>query len=169
MAKSGAIRLSQEVVDAHQAKMARTRSRAAAPVAIPNVKATIEQQLGDALNAKWEGVGAAKGKQALGRLPVGTMNKTEAEYDAILAADPTILWRKFEAINLRLAVDTFYRADFFVMRNDGALEVHEVKGGVWEDDARVKIKVAAALYPFQFIGMTKLPKKLGGGWKREEF
>ena len=162
MAKSGAIRLSQEVVEAHQAKVARTRTRTAAPVAPPTVMAAAER-LASAVR------GGVKGKQALGRLPVGAMNKTEAEYDAILAADPTIVWRKFEAINLRLAADTFYRADFFVMRNDGVLEVHEVKGGVWEDDARVKIKVAAAMYPFQFIGMTKLSKRLGGGWKREEF
>jgi hypothetical protein len=46
--------------------------------------------------------------------------------------------------------------------------MHEVKG-FWTDDARVKIKVAADLYPFRFIAAQALPKKQGGGWKIEEF
>jgi hypothetical protein len=42
--------------------------------------------------------------------------------------------------------------------------MHEVKG-FWQDDARVKIKVAASIYPFKFIAV----KKAKGGWEREEF
>lgn len=37
------------------------------------------------------------------------------------------------------------------------------------DDARVKIKVAADLYPFEFIAIRALPKKSGGGWAEEMF
>jgi hypothetical protein len=55
-----------------------------------------------------------------------------------------------------------------VLRGDGSLEVHEVKG-FWEDDARVKVKVAASLFPFRFIAVTAIAKKHGGGWKVEEF
>jgi hypothetical protein len=51
------------------------------------------------------------------------------------------------------------------MSADGLLELHEVKGGPWQDDARVKIKVAAALYPFRFIAI----RARAGGWEREEF
>src|SRR5258708_7830819 len=96
------------------------------------------------------------GRFALGRLPVGTMNKTEAAYDAHLQEQRhagAVLWHKFEAVKLRLADNTFYTCDFAVLSSDGVLEMHEVKG-FWQDDARVKIKVAAALYPFRFVAVT---------------
>ena len=79
-----------------------------------------------------------------------------------------IVWFKFEGMKFRLADNTFYTPDFAVMLEDGQLQAHEVKGH-WEDDARVKIKVAAALYPIQFIAVQKLAKKNGGGWVTEEF
>lgn len=109
--------------------------------------------------------------RALGRLPAGHMNRTEAAYAAfldtlILCKD--VLWWKFEAAKLRLADNTFYSPDFLVLRADGAIECHEVKGH-WEDDARVKIKVAASIYPMQFIAVQALPKSKGGGWKVERF
>lgn len=106
--------------------------------------------------------------QALGRLKTGEMNKTEAEYGVVLAGDPTVAWHKFEGFKLRLADSTFYTPDYAVMRTDGALECHEVKGH-WQDDAKVKIKVAASLYPFAFIAVKKRAKKDGGGFSREEF
>lgn len=87
----------------------------------------------------------------------GSMNKTETAYGAhleLLKRAGEIIWYVFEGIKLRLADKTFYTPDFFVMRQDGTLEVHEVKG-FWEDDARVKIKVAAEHFPFQFIAVTK--------------
>lgn len=108
---------------------------------------------------------------ALGRLKTGEMNKTETAYDTHLWAQRhtgEIQWHKFESVKLRLADNTFYTADFFVLAADGVLEVHEVKG-FWEDDARVKIKVAASLYPFRFLAFTPKPKKDGGGWKQEAF
>lgn len=109
--------------------------------------------------------------RALGRLPAGHMNRTEAAYAAfldtlILCKD--VLWWKFEATKLRLADNTFYSPDFLVLKADGALECHEVKGH-WEDDARVKIKVAASIYPMQFIAVQALAKSKGGGWKVERF
>jgi hypothetical protein len=109
---------------------------------------------------------------ALGRLPTGTMNKTEAAYDARLRElthAGEVLWHKFEGIKLRLADNTFYTCDFAVLPRSGILELHEVKGGFWTDDARVKIKVAAALYPFKFIAVKVRAKKRGGGWETEEF
>lgn len=104
---------------------------------------------------------------ALGRLKTGAMNKTEAAYDAHLQElqhAGEILWHKFEAIKLRLADNTFYTSDFAVIAADNVLELHECKG-FWQDDARVKIKVAASLYPFRFVAI----KKVKGGWEREEF
>jgi len=108
---------------------------------------------------------------ALGRLPTGTMNKTESAYDAHLAVlqhAGEIVWRKFEGVKLRLADNTFYTPDFAVMTKDGFLEMHEVKG-FWQDDARVKIKVAASIYPFKFIAAKPRPKKKGGGFESEFF
>lgn len=112
----------------------------------------------------------AEDRLALGRLKTGEMNKTEARYAEHLKKiqGTVIAWFKFEAIKLRLADNTFYSPDFAVMLTDGTLEMHEVKG-FWEDDARVKIKVAAALYPFRFIGVMEIPRNKGGGWKIEKF
>jgi hypothetical protein len=110
--------------------------------------------------------------QALGRLKTGAMNKTEAAYVASVL-DPgkqsgAILWWKFEGVKLRLADNTFFSPDFFVLLADGSLEAHEVKGH-WQDDARAKIKIAADLYPFRFIAVQAEAKKRGGGWKQEQF
>ena len=109
--------------------------------------------------------------QALGRLPVGTMNKSEAAYaehlDGLIHHN-IIAWYKFEGVKLRLADGCFYTPDFAVMLMDGQIEMREVKGR-WMDDARVKIKVAAAMYPFRFLAITAKSKKAGGGWDCEVF
>ncbi|WP_235872814.1 hypothetical protein [Pseudoxanthomonas winnipegensis] len=97
----------------------------------------------------------------------GEMNKTEAAYaqhlDARIAAGE-VLWWKFEAIRLQLAPKTTLTVDFFVQLANSELEAHEVKG-YWEEDARVKVKVAAALFPFRFIAV----QKDGSSWKFEDF
>lgn len=114
---------------------------------------------------------SGRGRLALGRMKAGAMNKTEVAYDEYLAAllyGGSILWYRFEGIKLRLADNTFYTPDFAVMLADGTIECHEVKG-FWQDDARVKIKVAADQYPFRFVAVKALPKKHGGGWSIEEF
>lgn len=109
--------------------------------------------------------------QALGRLKVGQMNKTEAAYAETLKARVMageVAWFKFEGLKFRLADNTFYTPDFAVMLSDGAMEAHEVKGH-WQDDARAKIKIAADLYPFRFVAVKAKTKKDGGGWAVEEF
>lgn len=113
-----------------------------------------------------------KGMFALGRLKSGEMNRGEAAYAAHLAdllEGEKVVWIRFEGIKLRLGDNCFYTPDFAVMLANGMLELHEVKNGPWQEDARVKIKVAAEMYPFRFIAVTALPKKLGGGWKTESF
>ena len=112
-----------------------------------------------------------KSLQALGRLKTGQMNKTEATYGAYLNQQMMmglVAWYKFEGVKLRLADNTFYTPDFVVMLPNGILQMREVKG-FWTDDARVKIKVAASLYPFEFIAVKAVAKKNGGGWSVEEF
>ncbi|MCI3970818.1 MULTISPECIES: hypothetical protein [Burkholderia] len=106
--------------------------------------------------------------QALGRLPGGRMNKTEAAYAELLTARVhvgEILEFKFESLKLRLADRTWYTPDFAIVLPDGTREIHEVKGH-WTDDARVKIKVAAELYPYYRFSAVRRVK---GEWVRETF
>lgn len=101
----------------------------------------------------------------------GRMNGLERDYSLYLEqqkAAGRILWFEFEGMKFRLADKTFYTPDFAVMMADGEIQMHEVKG-YWEDDARVKIKVAAELFPFRFWGVKRQTKKNGGNWEFEEF
>lgn len=112
-----------------------------------------------------------KGRARTGRRRDGEMNKTEAAYAQHLErrrlVDEIDRW-DFEPEKLRLADRTFYSPDFRVVLADGSVEFHEVKG-FWEDDARVKIKVAAELHPYRFVAVRVKPKRDGGGWAEEEF
>lgn len=96
----------------------------------------------------------------------GQMNKTEKLYAGhleLLKKADEIKDYRFEPLNLRLAKNTFYRPDFLVITQ--FIEFHEVKGH-WEDDARVKIKVAAELFPwFRFIAVQYEKKQ----WITEAF
>jgi len=108
---------------------------------------------------------------ALGRLKSGEMNKTESAYrdhlEALLHAGE-ILWYRFEGVTLKLADGCRYTPDFVLMNREGWIECHEVKG-YWQDDARIKIKIAAEMFPFRFVALKVKAKKDGGGWSVEEF
>jgi hypothetical protein len=97
----------------------------------------------------------------------GRMNKTEAEYAGRLEIKKRageILDYRFEHLKIRLADKTFYTPDFVVYAPDG-MEFHEVKGH-WEDDARVKIKVAAEQNQMhRFVAICKIK----GQWHEEDF
>lgn len=102
-------------------------------------------------------------RHAKGRRHVaGQMNKLEAEFEQLfLRAKP----HGFEQIKLRLADKTFYTPDFWSLDDDDVLLFSEVKG-FWEEDARVKIKVAAEQYPqFRFRAWQRVK----GVWTRERF
>jgi hypothetical protein len=99
----------------------------------------------------------------------GHMNKLEASYAAHLEVRRMVgeitRWR-FEPLKLRLAPSTYYNVDFVVYFADGRIEIHETKG-FWRDDARVKIKVAAAMFDeFTFVAVVWEKKT---GWKFETF
>lgn len=109
----------------------------------------------------------------------GDANKTEVRYGEHLEKrrlDGEVLWYKFEGLKMRLADGTFYTSDYAVMVADGSLEIHEVKAGrvdkltgrvvmLSEDTSKVKIKIAAEMYPFRFIWAIEVPKKIGGGFQ----
>lgn len=102
------------------------------------------------------------------------MNGTERKYSQYLdmrVRAGQIHWYQFDAIKLRLAEKTFYTPDFLVMHADESIEVHEVKGTskgkpFVEDDAAVKIKVAADKFPFRFK-MVWFDKR--EGWKERVY
>lgn len=116
---------------------------------------------------------AVKRFQALGRLPKDQMNKTERAYAGVLNDHKLrgeVLDWKFHPMRVRLAENTFYEIDFLVVHGDRQLAIHEVKGGFTTDKGQMKIKLCAEALPwFRFIKASKQPKKLGGGWKIEEF
>jgi hypothetical protein len=97
------------------------------------------------------------------------MNKLEGRYALYLRMQRDvgqIESFEFEAIKLRLAEKTFYTPDFLVVLPNGELECHEVKGFL-RDDAAVKIKVAAAKFPFRFLMIFEDRQK--GGWRIVEY
>lgn len=97
----------------------------------------------------------------------GTMNKLETQYAQHLELRKRageIVDYRFERMRLKLAGNTFYTPDFMVTTLD-RIEMHETKG-FWEDDARVKIKVAADQFPeFLFVAVQWKQKT----WVFEEF
>ena len=104
----------------------------------------------------------------------GVMNATESAYAETLEArrltGEVLLWL-FEAVTFKLAADCRYTPDFAVWLADGSMEFVDAKGGgPMDEKSRVKAKVAAEKFPqFDFVIEQKLPKKSGGGWKREVF
>ena len=106
-------------------------------------------------------------QKPLKTVPELKMNKTEQRFEKdylkprFWAGD--VLAYHFEGVTLKLANNTRYTPDFFVVHADH-FEIIEVKG-FWRDDARVKIKVAAHQYPyFKFKAVQWKDKQ----WKFEE-
>lgn len=124
-------------------------------------------------NAKEEPLAAAERPAGRAQHVAGKMNGLEKRYAQHLELLKTVGeiadWR-FEPMKLRLAPKTYFDVDFMVRVIDGDahwIELHEVKGH-WEDDARVKMKVAAAMFPwwaFKGVQWNKDAKD----WKFEEF
>lgn len=136
-----------------------------------NVNSAVVSKL-PAINRPSSGMDSLTRLRALGRMKDGKMNKTELAYShylEALRACGDVVWWIFESIKLRLADNTFYTVDFFVMASSGQLEAHDVKGAkeIIMDDAKVKIKVAASMYPFVFKIAIPQKKSHGGGWDIE--
>lgn len=82
------------------------------------------------------------------------MNKLEAEYARILEARKAageVTYYAFEVFKFKLADKTWYNPDFLVQLSDGELQVHEVKGGLFPEHNKVKLKVTAALLPMRVV------------------
>ena len=155
---SNAIRMTVEQVEAHNKRLLASIATASAGTAADKIVKQAER---------------TKRFQALGRMAKDKMNKTEAAYAAVLEQRKQlgqIIDYKFHPMNVRLAANTFYEVDFLVLGGDMRLAIHEVKGGFTTEKGQMKIKLCAEALPwFQFLKVSKLAKKDGGGWKVEEF
>ena len=103
----------------------------------------------------------AKGKTAV----KDGMNKLERRYAdhlRTLQLNGEIHSYAFERHNLKLADKTYYKPDFEVMLPDGTIEFHEVKGYM-QEDANVKLKVAAQQFPHYVFRLVQWDRLTG--WK----
>lgn len=121
----------------------------------------------------------AKGRE---RKP-GQQNLLEKKFELALhaaIATEEIAWFGYDVIKLRLGDNTFLSPDFFVMAHlptllgidvgasPGEIIAIDTKGGLIEEDAKVKMRVAVSHLPFRLFYAQARPKKDGGGWKLTE-
>lgn len=97
----------------------------------------------------------------------GEMNKLEAEYAAMLDADPEVIWWAFESIKIKMTDNTYAEPDFIVQKRDRELQLHEVKGGFFPEKNKLKSKMLAAFFPMRYILCQK--KNKATGWVFTEF
>jgi len=116
---------------------------------------------------------SARGKFATVKKNDSGMNKTEAEYaqhlEALKHAGQIYDWW-FEKVTMKIAPDTRLTPDFLIQLPSGELIFDDVKGSmaIYQDDAKVKMKVAANTFPFRFRIVIPRTQKAGGGWEITE-
>jgi hypothetical protein len=108
------------------------------------------------------------------RRVAGVPNKGEAAYGVHLEAQKragmiTDYW--FEGLTVKLANDTRFTPDYFVINADLEVELHEVKPAskgkfFAREDARLKLKVCASHFPFRVFVCWPAPGY--AHWHREE-
>ena len=111
-----------------------------------------------------------KALRAKGRMKEGELNRTESAYAMYLEGEKQAgkivdFW--FESLKLKVADGAcWYLPDFMILRPNGELELHEVKGSprVFADDAKVKCKSVATQYPFALFVAYPRSKRQGGGF-----
>lgn len=82
------------------------------------------------------------------------LNKTERAFLAYLRSFPDSVVG-IQNITLKLGDDCRYTPDFWEVGSGATFTFFEVKG-FWRDDARVKIKVAARLFPWaKFVAVQR--------------
>lgn len=123
----------------------------------------------------------------------GVMNRTETRYSEYLANRlliGEIQWWEFEPITFKLGKDLRWTPDFLILTRELELEFHDTKAGTSqkkkddlgvkvstgkyvprvEDDARVKIIMAAEKWPFlQFCTVWEAGKAGCGTWDRKDY
>ena len=99
-------------------------------------------------------------------------NKGERDYalhlDALKQSGEIRDWA-YGAVKFRVGLKiSWYEPDFLVINPDWTITMHEYKGH-WREDARVKIKAAAHLYPaFKWVAVTRKGGIYNYEWFRGE-
>jgi len=111
----------------------------------------------------------ASNEKALVKLTKSTdeekLNKTERDYLAYLRGPGAVLsWIGVQNITLKLAHDTRFTPDFTIVHN-GTMRCIDVKG-FQREDALIKIKVAARLFPF--IKFVIVKRGVNRSWNHKE-
>lgn len=107
------------------------------------------------------------GKATLPDLFAG-MNKTEKMWAISLEARKRrgeIHDWMYERVTFKLGDDCRYTPDFFVILLDGMIEIYETKGAFIREDARVKLKAAATMFPFFRFVLAQYKKKVWTAWE----
>lgn len=102
---------------------------------------------------------------------LGEMNGLETEFAKFLemqkSAGVIVAWH-YECFRMRIAFGNnpaWIKTDFFVLYSDGSIRLFETKG-FWREASRLRIKVAAGVYPWaKFIAV----KRVKGQWEFENF
>lgn len=90
------------------------------------------------------------------------LNKTEQAYLNYIRC-LGFAWIGVQNLTLKLADDTRYTPDFVTVDVNGHLDCREVKG-FFRDDAKVKIKVAARMFPWITFQVVRKTDK---GWEHQ--
>lgn len=98
------------------------------------------------------------------------MNGLETAYSKVIELERLAglwQWWAFEPFKLRLASGAYYTPDFVLLDPGSHVVIHETKGH-WREAARVRIKVAAELYPFfRFVAVQRERKR--GTWTFKQY
>lgn len=105
----------------------------------------------------------------------GEKNKTEQAFESEMLEPRKLagelVWYGYEPLTFRIAKKTSYTPDYMALRADGTMEAWEVKG-TWKDQhyqhSRVKVKVAAAMFPMFPFRVAMRGGKGEPRWKVEE-
>lgn len=89
------------------------------------------------------------------------LNKLESQWLVVLRSR-SFVWIGIQNITWKIADDCRYTSDFVTVGIGGKVIAWETKGGFFREDAKVKIKVAARMFPWvEFVLVTRDSKS----WK----
>lgn len=91
------------------------------------------------------------------------LNKTEKAYLIYLRGLEGLIWIGVQNVTLKLGDDCRYTPDFVTVDANRCLAMREVKG-FFREDAKVKIKVAARMFPWLPFYLVRKTKN---GWEHE--
>lgn len=95
------------------------------------------------------------------------MTRIERDYGEHLLAQKAageVAWYGYEALTLKLADDCRFTVDWSVMLASGDMELHECKGPFAREDSIIKLRLAARLFPFRVVLVTRA----GDQWNHKE-